>query len=271
MPIRMTSTPTPDDQRILTRRDGHVAHIVFNNPARHNAMSFSMWQGLHDRLAAFAAEPEIRVVVLSGAGGRAFVSGADISEFAGRRGSPETAAEYDRVADAAEAAVPAFPKPILAKIDGYCLGGGLGLAIGCDMRICSDRSSFGIPAGRLGLGYAYDGIARLARTVGPAAASEIFMTADRFGAADALRLGLVNRVLPTDRLDDEVDAMARAIAGNAPLTLAAFKAAMQCWAAPDPHGIARVARMVDACYASNDYAEGRRAFAERRTPVFRGE
>ena len=261
----------PDGQRILTSRDGHVAHIVFNNPARHNAMSLSMWRGLSERLAEFADDRDVRVVVLSGAGGRAFVSGADISEFGDRRG-PEQAAEYDRIADAAEAAVADFPKPILAKIGGYCLGGGLSIAIGCDMRICSEGSSFGIPAGKLGLGYGYEGLAKLFRTIGPAAAAEIFLTAARFPAAEALRLGLVNRVVPADRLDAEADELARTIAGNAPLTLAAFKAAMQAWqAAPGSQDIKRVNRMIEACYASRDYEEGRAAFAERRTPAFRGE
>jgi enoyl-CoA hydratase len=261
----------PEDQRLLTRRDGHVAHIVFNNPARHNAMSLSMWRGLSERLEAFAADREVRVVVLSGAGGRAFVSGADISEFGEQRGS-DRAAEYDRIADAAEAAVAGFPKPILAKIAGYCLGGGLGIAIGCDMRICSESSSFGIPAGKLGLGYTYDGVARVLRTVGPAATAELFMTADRLPAAEALRLGLVNRVAPDGGLNAEVDALARKIASNAPLTLAAFKAAVQAHFAPAGSAdLEQVERMVAACFASRDYAEGQKAFAERRPAVFRGE
>lgn len=268
----MSRTVTPDDQRILAHRDGHVAAIVFNNPTRLNAMSLSMWRGLAERLREFAADRDVRVVVLSGAGGRAFVSGADISEFGDKRGSAGAVAEYNGVVDAAEAAVSQFPKPILAKIGGYCLGGGLGIAIGCDIRICSDASSFGIPAGRLGLGYGYEGIARLLRTVGPAAASEVFMTAARLPAADALRLGLVNRVVPAERLDAETDELVRTIAANAPLTMAAFKAALQTFSTPAAaRDVERVNRMVEACYASRDYEEGRQAFAERRTPVFRGD
>lgn len=267
----MSSTPSPDDQRILTRRDGHVAHIVFNNPARHNAMSLSMWRGLAAGLAGMADDPAVRVVVLSGAGGRAFVSGADISEFGEQRDSPEAVVAYNRAVDEAEAAVTGFPKPVLAKIAGYCLGGGVGIALGCDIRICSDGATFGIPAGRLGLGYGAEGVARLVQVVGPAAAAEIFMTAERFGAAEALRLGLVNRVVPAAELDNRADALAQVIAANAPLTMQAFKAALgACAGHPDPARAERVGRLVEACYASADYAEGRRAFAERRAPVFRG-
>ena len=267
----MTDPVPVEDQRILTRRDGAVAHIVFNNPARHNAMSLAMWQGLSDHLVAFGNDDDVRVVVLSGAGGRAFVSGADISEFETRRGTPEAVAEYNRISEAAEAAVGAFAKPIIAMIDGYCLGGGVGIATGCDMRICSDTSRFGIPAARLGLGYAFAGIAKLAALVGPANVAEIFMTGERFDAATAARMGLVNRVVPSDRLAEAVDTLAQQIACNAPLTLAALKAALAELAKPESiRDTARVDRMVRDCYASDDYAEGRAAFAERRPPVFRG-
>jgi len=252
----LSQMPTPETDRILSRRDGHVAHIVFNNPARHNAMSLTMWQGLSDRLAEHAADPEVRVVVLSGAGGRAFVSGADISEFGDQRASPEAAAEYNRISEAAEAAVASFPKPIVAKIDGYCLGGGVGLAIACDIRICSDTSRFSVPAGKLGLGYAFDGVSKLIATIGPAATAELFMTASMFTADEAARMGLVNRVAETGALDAETDALVGAIAANAPLTLAAFKAALL------EHG---------KRFSSQDYAEGQAAFAARRAPVFRGK
>lgn len=262
--------PTPETDRILSHRDGHVAHIVFNNPARHNAMSLTMWQGLSDRLAEHAADPDVRVVVLSGAGGRAFVSGADISEFGEQRASPE-AAEYNRISEEVEAAVASFPKPIVAKIDGYCLGGGVGLAIACDIRICSNTSRFSVPAGKLGLGYAFDGVSKLIATIGPAATAELFMTARMFNADEAARMGLVNRVAEAGALDAETDALVGAIAANAPLTLAAFKAALlEHGKQAHQRDTARVDQMVDRCFSSQDYAEGRLAFAERRAPVFRG-
>ena len=257
---------------ILTEREGHVARIIFNNPARLNAMNLAMWQGLHGHLAEFAADPDVRVVVLSGAGGRAFVSGADISEFETARGTPEAVEHYNRVSEAAEQAVADFPKPIIAAVEGYCLGGGVGIAIGCDMRICSEDARFGIPAGRLGLGYAYDGVAKLIATVGPAATAEIFLTAKRFDAEAAREMGLVNAVYPKAGFEAAVADLAETIAANAPLTMKAFKAALlENRKDPAERDVAVVADLVRQCYASADYAEGRQAFAERRKPVFRGE
>ena len=266
----MTDTHSASE-RVLTRRNGHVAEIIFNNPARHNAMSLSMWQGLYDHLQAFASDDDVRIVVLSGAGGRAFVSGADISEFAEQRSSEQAVAHYNHVSEAAEAAVAAFPKPIVAKIDGYCLGGGLGIAIGCDFRICSQSSRFSIPAGKLGLGYAFEGVSKLIDTIGPAAAAELFMTAQMFDADEAARLGLVNKVFSDDAFEREVDSIVQTIATNAPLTMKAFKAAMLEHAkAPDKQDRAHIATLVQACFASKDYEEGRAAFAEKRAPRFRG-
>lgn len=262
---------TETEDKLLTHRDGHVAEIVFNNPARMNAMTLSMWAGLSDHLAACAADDDIRVVVLSGAGGKAFVSGADISEFETQRGSDEAVAHYNHVSEAAEQAVADFPKPIIAAVDGYCLGGGVGLAIGCDMRIASDASSFGIPAGRLGLGYAYDGVAKLINTIGPAATAELFMTGTRIKADEALRVGLVNRVLPKDGFAPAYRAVAQTIAANAPLTMRAFKAALVEHRHPAHlRDLDRIADLVNQCFRSKDYAEGRAAFAEKRQPVFRG-
>lgn len=260
------------DDRIVTRRDGHIAEIIFNNPARHNAMSLSMWQGLYDHLTAFAADEEVRIVVLSGAGDRAFVSGADISEFAEQRSSQGAVEHYNQVSEAAEKAVASFPKPIIAKIDGYCLGGGLGIAMGCDMRFCSEASQFSIPAGKLGLGYAFDGVSKLIDTFGPGAAAELFMTGRMFDAKEATRLGLVNQVFSTDQFSNEVETIVQTIAGNAPLTLRAFKAALLEKAKPSTErDTIRVAKLVDACFASSDYSEGRQAFAQQRRPQFRGQ
>ena len=263
-------TDQPTDQ-ILLRRDGHIAQIVFNNPARHNAMSLAMWQALHDNLSELADDRDIRVLVLSGAGGKAFVSGADISEFEAQRADASAVENYNRISEAAEKAVALFPKPVIASIDGYCLGGGVGLAIGCDLRICSDTSRFAIPAGKLGLGYAYDGVAKLIDTIGPDAVSELFMTGRMFGAEEALRLGLVRRVVGKDDLSDVIAELAQTIASNAPLTMRAFKAAkLQHAQSPDQRDLEQVNRLVDTCFASDDYAEGRAAFKSRRKPMFKG-
>jgi enoyl-CoA hydratase len=269
--MTLTDAAVPDDQRILTHCADHIAHIVFNNPARHNAMSLSMWQGLSTRLAEYARDDDVRVVVLSGAGGKAFVSGADISEFGTKRSSGDTVALYNRATNDAEAMVADFPKPIIAKIDGYCLGGGLGLAISCDIRICSAVSRFSIPAGKLGLGYDYAGVAKLVDVVGPAAAAELFYSGQMFSADDASRLGLINRVIPQDGFDQAVDEFCMAVAQNAPLTMTAFKAALLERGKPSSErDTNRVQQMVETCYASDDYREGRLAFAEKRPPIFTG-
>ncbi|MEL6997712.1 MAG: enoyl-CoA hydratase [Pseudomonadota bacterium] len=257
--------------KILLLRDGHVAEIVFNNPARHNAMSLSMWQGLSDHLAALSVDDTVRVVVLSGAGGKAFVSGADISEFEEQRSNADAVAHYNRVSEDAETAVANYPKPVIAKIDGYCLGGGVGLAIGCDIRLCSDGSRFAIPAGKLGLGYSYDGVAKLIDTIGASSAAELFLTGRMFQAEEALQMGLVNRIVPKEDLIQAASDLAGTIADNAPLTMRAFKAAkIEHGKDPRQRNRDRVDALVDACFASEDYAEGRAAFAERREPVFRG-
>ena len=257
--------------RILVARDAGVGRITFNKPERMNAMSLDMWQGMHTALDALADDAAIRVLVLTGAGGHAFVSGADISEFDEVRATEEGVRHYNAISGAADRALAAFPKPTLAAIRGYCIGGGLGLAIGCDIRICTEDSRFAIPAARLGLGYGLEPTRRLVRLVGPASAAEILYTGAQFGADAARAMGLVNRVVPPGELDAVVDDMAAGIARNAPLTLAAAKAAIDAAARPgDSEAEARVAAMVGACYASEDYAEGRRAFAEKRPPVFIG-
>jgi enoyl-CoA hydratase/carnithine racemase len=262
---------TTGDQKIQTRRTGNTVNVVFDNPGRHNAMSLAMWERLSDVMAELAADPKARVVVLSGAGGKAFVSGADISEFESQRSSEDAVAHYNRVSVAADAAVYNFPKPTIAKIKGYCIGGGLGLAIGCDLRICSEDARFAIPAAKLGLGYDYAGVKKLVDVVGPANAAEICYSGRMFTADDALRMGLVNQVLPNDALDATVEDLAETISNNAPLTLAAFKAALrECAKTPDARDMERIARMVEACYVSNDYTEGRQAFMEKRQPVFKG-
>ncbi len=259
------------NEKILTSKAGKIAHIIFNKPERHNAMSLDMWQRLADVMTELALDAEIRVVVLSGAGGKAFGSGADISQFDSERATAEGIANYERIAHQADAAVAEFPKPTIAKINGYCVGGGLGLALGCDIRLCSQDARFALPAAKLALGYSFEGVKKLIDAAGPANAAEIFYSARLFSADEALKMGLVNQVLPADELDTAVDDLAAIISNNAPLTQMAFKAAMKECAKPAAErDLARIRQMADACFASEDYKEGRRAFMEKRDPVFRG-
>src|SRR5450631_4356149 len=187
--------------KMLSRKEGGVGTMTFNNPERHNAVSLDMWEAAQGILADFATDKNIRVVVLSGAGGKAFVSGADISKFESERSSKEAIDRYNIAVDKANTAVYEFPKPTIAMIRGYCIGGGVGLAVCCDLRICSDNSKFGIPAAKLGLGYAFPGVKRLVNLVGPAFAKEIFYTARQFDAEEARIMGLVNRVVPQGELE----------------------------------------------------------------------
>src|ERR1041384_2683493 len=179
--------------KMLSRKEGGVGYLIFNNPERHNAVSLEMWEAASSFLADFAADKSIRVVVLTGAGGKAFVSGADISKFESERSSKEAIDRYNIAVDHANTAFYQFPKPTIAMIRGYCIGGGVGLAICCDLRIASDNSRFGIPAAKLGRGSGCAGIKRLSDLVGPAFAKEIFFTARQFDAEEARLMGLVNR------------------------------------------------------------------------------
>jgi enoyl-CoA hydratase/carnithine racemase len=258
-------------QRMLARTEGPVGWMTFNNPARHNAVSVDMWQAVPKILDAFGRDDAIHVVVLSGAGGKAFVSGADISEFGERRSSREAVLEYNRIADRAHQAMLACKKPMIAMIHGYCIGGGLAVALDCDLRIASDNSRFGVPAAKLGLGYGFAGLKRLADVVGPSFAKEIFFTARQFDAQEALQMGLVNRLKPAAELEAYVRDYAATIAGNAPLTLAAVKLCAGEYAKdPQDRDLAACQAAVDACFASDDYVEGRTAFMEKRKPAFRG-
>lgn len=257
--------------KLLVEVSGHVATVTFNNPAKHNALSVEMRAALPDLLAALNADPGVRVVVLTGAGDKAFASGADISEFGAQRTSPEARAAYDRGQGAMMAAFARLDKPVIAMIRGFCMGGGLLTALQADIRIASDDSQFGVPAARLGLGYGFSGVTSLTDLVGPSWTAEMLFSARRFSAAEALQMGLVNRVVPAGGLHTAVLGLAGSIAANAPLTVAAVKAALRAAAQPaGARDLARVEAMVEACYRSADYLEGQRAFAEKRPPVFTG-
>ena len=230
-----------------------------------------MWDAASGLMDGFAKDDEIRVVVLTGAGGKAFVSGADISRFEKERSNEEAIARYNEIVSKANDALYHFPKPTIAMIRGYCIGGGLGLAVCCDLRIASDNSRFGIPAAKLGLGYGFSGIKRLSDLVGPSYAKEIFFTARHFDAAEAYAMGLINRVVPAENLEAYVRDYADMISINAPLTVNAVKfIANQTVADEGKRDLARCADMVQRCFESKDYIEGRRAFMEKRKPAFTG-
>ena len=257
--------------KMLSRKEAGVGIVTFNNPERHNAVSLEMWEAAKEMLDAFAADSEVRVVVLTGAGGKAFVSGADISKFASERASIEATRAYDVITAATFGAIYEFPKPTIAMIRGYCVGGGVGLASCCDLRICSDNSRFAVPAAKLGLGYAYIGLKRLVDIVGQSYAKEIFYTARQFDAQEAHAMGLVNRVVPEAELESYVKSITDMICANAPLTIKAVKFTVgEILKDESERDVGRVAKMVEACFASRDYTEGRTAFMEKRKPVFTG-
>jgi enoyl-CoA hydratase len=257
--------------KMLSRKEGRVGYLIFNNPERRNAVSLDMWARTADILEEFSRDDEVRVVVLTGAGGKAFVAGADVSRFESERASTDAIKAYNVAVERANATIHEFPKPTIAMIRGYCIGGGVGIAVCCDLRICSDNSRFAIPAAKLGLGYGYAGVKRLIDVVGPAFAKEIFFTARQFDAEEARTMGLVNRVLPESEFEAYVKSYADTIAANAPLTVKTAKhIANEAMKDESQRDLARCREMVEQCFASNDYTEGRRAFMEKRTPAFTG-
>ena len=257
--------------RMIARIDGAIGWMIFNNPARRNAVSQDMWAAMPLILDRFEADPNVRVIVLRGAGDKAFVAGADISQFEQMRSSPETVAQYDAIYGEAGRRLAATPKPTIAMIHGFCIGGGVGIAVACDLRIAADTAKFGVPATRLGLGYGPDGVKRLMDLVGPSHVKEIFYTARHFTADEAKAMGLVNRVLPEAELEAYVRGYCDTIANNAPMTMKAVKRTVEELLTTAPGAdIAECDRLVAECFASADYIEGRTAFMEKRKPVFHG-
>ena len=269
----MTTTSRHDTgtDKLLVEVDDGIALVTFNNPEKRNALSAEIRTALPGALTALQADADVRVVVLTGAGDKAFVSGADISEFAEGRTSAEARAAFDRLAADAGRAWGALHKPVIAMIRGFCIGGGLLTALQADIRIASDDSQLGVPAARLGVGYGFAGVEALVGLVGPARTAEILFSGRRFPAEEALQIGLVNRVVTGPALHDEVWELAGTIRDNAPLTVTACKAAIrEVGRAPDRRDLDRVAALVEACFTSEDYREGQRAFLERRPPRFVG-
>lgn len=258
--------------RIISKREGAVGYITFNNPERHNAMSLDMWRDGEAAIRDFCDAGDVRVIVLTGAGEKAFVAGADISKFGEERDSKAAVDEYNAAVKSFQDTLTLAPIPTIAKIGGYAIGGGLAIALCCDIRIASDDSRFAVPAAKLGLGYAAAGIERLMQIVGPSFAMEIFYTARQFDAGEAVTMGLINRSVPRAELDSTCDDYTKRISGNAPLTIRAVKTAVtENLKAPVDRNVALCAEQVAACFASEDYKEGRLAFMEKRPPQFKGK
>jgi len=255
--------------KVRVERDGPIGRLVLDNPARRNAIGAEMWRAIPRAMAELDADPAIRCIVLRGEGTAAFAAGADISEFEQRRSSEADVKAYEALVDAAHHSIENSPKPVIALIHGFCVGGGMAVALSCDLRYADASSRFAIPAARLGLGYGVSGTNRLVATVGHAAAREIMFSARRFSADEARAMGLVNRVLPDAELDDFVRKIALELAANAPLTIAASKSVINALVAAEGD-YAEAKKMVARCMKSEDYVEGRRAFMEKRSPAFKG-
>jgi enoyl-CoA hydratase len=251
--------------------EGPLARITLDQPARHNAMSLDMWRLLPERIEAAMRNPDVRAILVTGAGERAFCSGADISEFGTNRSDPAGALAYDHAVDAAIEALRGAGKPTIAQIRGICFGGGLEIALCCDLRIASAAARFRLPAARLGLGYAYSNVALLVERLGADAAAEIVFTAATLDAQDARSAGIVQRVFPDETFARDAEDYTATITANAPLVLTALKRSLLELAKPfDQRDVAAADRAVAACIASQDYREGQAAFRERREPQFTG-
>ena len=261
-------SPTP---KMLAEVNDGIGWITFNAPEKRNAMSLDMWQGLGEILGKLQEEKSLRVLILKGAGDAAFVSGADISEFEDKRSSQRDRDAYEAAFDDALDKLANFATPVVAMIRGYCIGGGLAIALNTDIRIATEQSKFGIPAAKLGLGYGFEAVKTLESIVGPSHAKDILFTARFLEAKEALSIGLVNYMVGSELLEQTVNEYANKIVTNAPLTIRSVKKTVgEVVKDPGQKNPAHIERMVNDCFLSADYQEGRRAFMEKRKPKFTG-
>jgi enoyl-CoA hydratase len=265
-------TESAKTEKLLLQKDGPIGWITFNQPEKRNAVSQEMWQAMPEYVADLAADPAIRVVILRGAGETAFVAGADISQFKDRRRNAADEEEYRRISGAGSDSLARLGKPLVAMIHGFCIGGGVSIAITCDLRIAADDARFGIPAARLGLGYHYKGMEKLRSFIGPSYTKELFFTARTdFSAQDALRMGLVNQVVPKADLERFTRDYAHTMSRNAPLTQRSAKASVEQLLKPEAQrDYALLDKLIKDCFDSQDYQEGVKAFSEKRRPQFQG-
>ena len=257
--------------KMLSRIENGVGYITFNNPEKHNAVSIEMWDALERILDDFRSDNTVRVIVLNGAGGKSFVSGADISKFDKERSSKEAVLSYNKRTQKVYENLETFPKPTIAMINGYCIGGGLNLAVCCDIRICSEKSKFAMPAAKLSLGYPFSSIKRLFDVMGPGMAKHFMFTADKISAKEALTCGLIQKLISEDDIETFVKDYALTISKNAPLTIKAMKQiGVEILKNPDERDLLICEQLASACFDSEDYKEGRRAFMEKRQANFKG-
>ena len=258
-------------EKMISRVEDGIGYITFNNPEKHNAVSIEMWDALENILDDFRENQNIRVIVLNGAGGKSFVSGADISKFDKERSSKDAVLSYNKRTQKVYESLEMFPKPTIAMINGYCIGGGLNVAVCCDIRICSEKSKFAMPAAKLSLGYPFSSIKRLFDVMGPGMAKHFMFTAEKISADEALSCGLVQKLVKEEDLELFVNNYASTISKNAPLTIKAMKQiGIEISKNSDDRDLLLCEQLASACFDSEDYKEGRKAFMEKRLANFKG-